>query len=551
MDRFDLQRLELHRRFVERTAMNVQTLSELTLRFDHNALGPGAREQLRYIAHNLAGAAGTFGFPVVSATAADLEDRLLSPGRHDIGQSCRALITQLKQVTSSMPAAPLRRQGDLQKRPIATADSRALPEVVPNGVLIVARSPELDRLSSIVAGLGYTPIDVLTSKLEGPASIAAALVSDTVPEALQICRRYSPQVPVLLVGSDASFHGRLAAVRMGTTGVLTRPVDASELADWLEELAPRETGRPHFILIVEGDRLLAETYALELESAGMRCEVVTDGAMTLDRIAATNPDLVLLETRLPGINGIELARIIRQSRRDLALPIVFLSSESDPLLQLEARTLGGDDFIEKPVDREGLVALIRLRAHRGAELRSLMERDGLTGLANHGRFMDRLAQELERCRRTKAEVTVAMVDLDHLQRINEQFGHMGGDAVIRVLAQVLVARLRRIDVVGRYDGDQLAVILLDTAPELVGKVLDQIREGFASLPFRMADTAFSATASIGVAGSRDFPQIERLIGAAEAALADAKQAGRNSLRCAHAAATPEGAPVYSGPAMPH
>lgn len=549
MDRFDLQRLELHRRFIERTAMNVQTLSELTLRFDHNALGPGAREQLRYIAHNLAGAAGTFGFPIVSATAADLEDRLLSPGRQDIGQSCRALITQLKQVTSSKPAIPLRRHGDNRRPPKVAAS--ALSKAVPNGVLIVARSPELDRLSSIVAGLGYTPIDALTSKLEGPGSIAAALISDSVPEALQICRRYSPQVPVLLIGSDASFHSRLAAVRMGTTGVLARPVDASELADWLEELAPRDPGRPYFVLIVEGDRLLAETYALELESAGMRCEVVTDGATTLDRIAATNPDLVLLETRLPGINGIELARIIRQSRRDLALPIVFLSSESDPLLQLEARTLGGDDFIEKPVDREGLVALIRLRAHRGVELRSLMERDGLTGLANHGRFMDRLAQELERCRRTKAEVTVAMVDLDHLQRINEQFGHMGGDAVIRALAQVLVARLRRIDVVGRYDGDQLAVILLDTAPELVGKVLDQIREGFASLPFHMADTAFSATASIGVAGSRDFPQIERLIGAAEAALADAKQAGRNSLRCAHAAATPEGAPVYSGPAMPH
>ena len=549
-DRFDLQRLELHRRFIERTSQNAQTLSELTLRFDQAALGPSAREQLRYIAHNLAGAAGTFGFPGISATAAELEDRLLSPGRTDIGQSCRALITQLRQVTASRPAMPLRRQGDVQQVSGAGDDAR-VPEEAPGGVLIVARTPELERLSSVVAGLGYTPIDALTTQPGPSKRPAAALISDAVPEALQICRRYSPQVPVLLVGTDASFHGRLAAARMGTTGVLPRPVDASELADWLEELAPRDRGRPHSILIVEGDRLLADTYALELESAGMRCEVVTDGAMTLDRIAATNPDLVLLETRMPGINGIELARIIRQSRRDLALPIVFLSSESDPLLQLEARTLGGDDFIEKPVDREGLVALIRLRARRGVELRSLMERDGLTGLANHGRFMDRLTQELERCRRTQAEVTLAMIDLDHLQAINEQFGHMGGDAVIRALAQVLVARLRRIDVVGRYDGDRLAAILLDTAPELVGKVLDQIREGFASLPFRMADTSFTATASIGVAGSRDFPQIERLIGAAEAALADAKQAGRNSLRCAHAAATPGGAPVYSGPAMPH
>lgn len=538
-ERFELLRAELHRRFVERTAMNATTLAELTLRFDHHTLGPAAREQLRWIAHNLAGAAGTFGYPNISATAAELEDRLLSPGQPDVGQSCRTLMGQLRLVTAARPT--LRRHGDAEQaqKPEATqvAATQAPSDLAghaPNVVLIVARPPEFERLAAIVTGLGYVAIDALSSSVgKGSATLtglAAALVSDDVDGALQICRRYSPQVPVLLVAADASFHGRLAAVRMGTTGVLPRPLDAIELADWLGELAPKSVERPFFVLIVEGDRLLADTYALELEIAGMRTEVVTDGSTTLDRIAATAPDLVLLETRLPGINGIELARIIRQSRRDLALPIVFLSCESDPLLQLEARTLGGDDFIEKPVDRGRLVSLVGLRAKRGIDLRALMERDGLTGLVNHGRFMERLALELERCRRTHGQVTLAMVNLDRLREVNERHGHVCGDTVIRALGQVLIARLRRIDVVGRYEGDQLGVILLDTTPEAVSRVLNEIREGFAALPFRSIEGSFTMTASIGLAGSGDHPALEQVLAAAGQALSEAKRTGGNCLK---------------------
>jgi diguanylate cyclase (GGDEF)-like protein len=268
---------------------------------------------------------------------------------------------------------------------------------------------------------------------------------------------------------------------------------------------------------------------LELHIVGMKTEIVTDGTLALERIAATSPDLVLLDTQLPGTNGIELAKIIRQLRRDLSLPIVFLSAESDPHLQLEARTQGGDDFIRKPVDRKALISLVALRAKRGIELRSLIEKDGLTGLLNFGRFMNRLSDELERCRRTGAEVTLAMVDLDHLKSINDLQGYLHGDRVIRALAHALTARLRRIDVVGRYEGDTFGVILLDTSPEIVSGVLDGIRQGFSDLAFEAHDQSFKATISAGLAGSRSYGSAEQLVAAANEALKGAKQGGRNRI----------------------
>jgi diguanylate cyclase (GGDEF)-like protein len=259
---------------------------------------------------------------------------------------------------------------------------------------------------------------------------------------------------------------------------------------------------------------------------------VTDASCVLDRVKASAPDLILLDIQLPGINGVEVARIIRQSRRDLWLPIVFLSGECDPALQMEARKQGGDDFIAKPVGPAELVSLVRLRANRAAGLRSLMERDSLTGLLNHARLKDRLFNELERCRRTGTQVSLAMVDLDHFKQVNDTHGHINGDRVIRTLAHTLTGGLRRIDIVGRYGGEEFGVILLDSSPEAATAVVNRIRETFSNIAFGKTGETFNVTLSVGLAGSRAYPTTELLIGAADRALYAAKADGRNRVAIA-------------------
>jgi diguanylate cyclase (GGDEF)-like protein len=410
------------------------------------------------------------------------------------------------------------------------ASAGAIADTRPT-VCIIEERDELASLSGTLANLGYDVVRVGDPRISGArvesAALDAVIIGDGIAEPLELACVWSGECPVMMVTSDQGFAHRLKAARAGVDAVLAKPLDVTEIADWLAQFAGGNDASPISILIVDDDKLLAESYALALESAGMRARVVADPAQALAQMTATFPDLMLMDMQMPAASGIELARIIRQSRRYLSLPIVFLSAERDPARQLEARKWGGDDFITKPVDLQHLVALVHLRAERARALRSMMERDSLTGLLNHGRFKDRLSHELERCRRTAAQLSLALIDLDHFKRVNDRYGHINGDQVIRALSHALTAGLRRIDIIGRYGGEEFAVLLLDTPVEQARMVIDALRARFSDIRFESDGQAFSASFSAGVAGSRDHPGVDALIEAADRALYAAKDCGRN------------------------
>lgn len=402
-------------------------------------------------------------------------------------------------------------------------------------VLVLDAPAGAAALSATLGNLGYRVADAGSYNGGGgtpPDGIAVAIISDALPKPLAMASELARRVPVLLVTSDTSFENRLAAARAGVGGVLARPLDVSDLAEWLEEYTGATREAPYSVLIIDDDEILAETYALALEGAGMRASVVTNPTSALDQMNPRSPDLVLMDMQMPGASGIEVAQVIRQSRRYLSLPIVFLSAEKDPARQMAARKVGGDDFIAKPVDPRRLVSLVRMRAERAVALRSMMDRDSLTGLLNHGRFKDRLAHELDRCRRSGAEINLALIDLDRFKQVNDIYGHTSGDRVLRALSHTLTAGLRRTDVVGRYGGEEFGVILMDTQPHLSRSVLDRIRCSFAELRFESEGRSFGVSFSAGLASSTEFPTSEQLINAADQLLYSAKAAGRNRIAVA-------------------
>lgn len=418
-----------------------------------------------------------------------------------------------------------------------TGPDSAIPAIEDDrpSVLVLDAPAGAAALSATLYNLGYRVAEAGSlNSAEGasPDRIAMAIVSDALPRPLALASELARRVPVLLVSSDTSFENRLAAARAGVGGILSRPLDVSDLAEWLEQFTGSAREVPYSVLIIDDDEILAETYALALESAGMRASVVTNPASALDQMNPRSPDLVLMDVQMPGASGIEVAQVIRQSRRYLSLPIVFLSAERDPARQLAARKLGGDDFIPKPVDPGRLVSLVRMRAQRAVALRSMMDRDSLTGLLNHGRFKDRLAHELERCKRTGAEINFALIDVDRFKQVNDTYGHTSGDRVLRALSHTLTAGLRRTDVVGRYGGEEFGVILLDTQPHLSRSVLDRIRRSFADLRFESEGRSFSVSFSAGLASSTSFPSSEQLINAADQLLYSAKAGGRNRIAVA-------------------
>jgi diguanylate cyclase (GGDEF)-like protein len=168
-------------------------------------------------------------------------------------------------------------------------------------------------------------------------------------------------------------------------------------------------------------------------------------------------------------------------------------------------------------------------------VRQLAYRDGLTGVFNRRYFESRLIDEVTRAARYGGGVSVLMIDLDHFKSVNDDFGHMVGDDVLRMVSAIFVRQLRKVDVVCRYGGEEFAVVLPATQGASAAAVADKLRRSVANTEF--PGVSHPVTVSIGIA---EFPAngITRddIVRAADAALYEAKAAGRNQVCLASASA---------------
>jgi len=234
-----------------------------------------------------------------------------------------------------------------------------------------------------------------------------------------------------------------------------------------------------------------------------------------------------MDMYMPGCNGMELSSIIRQHEAFVSIPIVFLSVETDMDRQLAAIRLGGDDFLTKPIKPEHLVLSITTRAARTRNIRYFMERDSLTGLLNHTNLKENLAREVMRAERMEAPVSFAMIDVDHFKSVNDTYGHLTGDGVLKSLSRLLQERLRRTDIIGRYGGEEFGIILLNTGAEMASQIMNEIRENFSHIRQQSEGEEFFVTFSCGVASFPDIKHAAAIGAAADYALYEAKESGRN------------------------
>jgi diguanylate cyclase (GGDEF)-like protein len=393
-------------------------------------------------------------------------------------------------------------------------------------VFVVSKST---RWAHMLDRLGYNA--VASDAATKPDHCVAVIVDFAEDPDLEICRYYSLDDKVVLISERDDFQHRLDAARAGVNAILPKTTEAVELGGWLSDFED-EMHTKHSILIVDDDEIMAEAYSMALRHVGMEVHVCNDPREALAATLRFNPELVLMDMHMPGTSGLEVAQVLRQFRQNLSLPIVFLSAEKDEDVQREARSIGGDDFIAKPVNLERLVNIVSLRAKRAHLLRQAMEKDSLTGLLNHARFKDRLMLELARSERTGSPTSVALLDLDHFKQINDKYGHQAGDVVIQTLAHSLRGWLRHTDVIARYGGEEFAVILLDTPLENAQKVMDKIRQSFSELDFQTGGDEYQVSMSVGLTDWQRGDSIKAVIHAADTALYDAKDAGRNCVKVA-------------------
>jgi diguanylate cyclase (GGDEF)-like protein len=201
--------------------------------------------------------------------------------------------------------------------------------------------------------------------------------------------------------------------------------------------------------------------------------------------------------------------------------------EQDFDRQLRAMFKGGDEFLTKPIAPAQLALVVTSRVERYRELRVLMLHDSLTGLVNHSRLQQQLEIESARALRQRQPLSLAMIDIDHFKQVNDNHGHQTGDRVLKNLARFLRQRLRASDIVGRYGGEEFAVLLSDTSGEIAEEVMNSLRRDFAAIPHETGGDSITGTFSTGIASLPEHASVRELILAADKALYRAKNAGRN------------------------
>lgn len=310
------------------------------------------------------------------------------------------------------------------------------------------------------------------------------------------------------------------------------------------------------VLVVEDTVTSAVHVCQILEEMGLAVKHVPDGEQALVEMTRWQPDIVLLDIMLPGMDGIDVARHIRQAEQGTEswTPIIFLTAKTDGEDLERAIESGGDDYLIKPpvpaALRAKLRAMQRIAQMRGnllvlkdeldranRELLLLSAQDGLTGIANRRMFDNRLRDEWQRAIREGSSVSLVLLDVDHFKHYNDEFGHQAGDECLRQVARVLASAGRRPgDVAARYGGEEFALILPNTSADgamvVASAVCDAVRQ--LGIAHASAATYEMVTVSIGVSSMLPVPGDEArwqdLIQQADSCLYIAKQEGRDRVK---------------------
>ncbi|WNG44960.1 diguanylate cyclase [Archangium minus] len=317
------------------------------------------------------------------------------------------------------------------------------------------------------------------------------------------------------------------------------------------------------ILLVDDDPANIQHVREGLASHGYRFREAHDGTEALRSIREVRPDLIIMDVEMPRLGGVEVCRIIKANGGEGGfgfIPVILVTARQ-AAGKVEGLELGADDYLVKPFDMLELSArvksMLRLKvlqdalveknreldrankelAQKREELLALTRIDALTGLYNRRYFEERLTEEFIRSTRYRSPLSLVMLDIDHFKKLNDNYGHPFGDEVLRTVARTVRSKLREVDFVARYGGEEIIALLPETGPKEALGACERVREAIASLQLehRAQDGTrqqVRCSASLGVASvpAKSILALEELLRVADVCLYEAKGAGRNCVR---------------------
>ncbi len=289
---------------------------------------------------------------------------------------------------------------------------------------------------------------------------------------------------------------------------------------------------PMKVLIIDDDVDSLAIARLRLEKDGYIIHSAENGADGLEKARAENPDLILLDVQMPGKSGYEVCEELKSDSELCNIPVIFLSAADDVSEKVKGLDLGAVDYVTKPFDIFELRARVRaaLRTKRLQDLLLMYgEVDSLTEIYNRRVLMERLQQEWDRSLRSNTVFSFIMSDIDKFKNVNDTYGHPVGDDVLEKVAYTLKKSIRSGDIAGRYGGEEFGIIMVNSTVQEAFVAADRYRQQIEKIVFRAKKVSFSVTASFGVADSSGKDSLDKLVSAADSAMYEAKESGRNKV----------------------
>jgi len=288
------------------------------------------------------------------------------------------------------------------------------------------------------------------------------------------------------------------------------------------------------VLVVDDEDIVREPISAMLRHLGFRVDTAETGDEALEKFKTETYTFLLTDIRMPGIDGLELIRIVKREYPDVCA--IAMTGYSKEYKYVETVNAGATDFVNKPFGIEEIEAKFKrgiIERNIRQELNRLSITDSLTGLYNQRHFYDRLNEETARAQRQNHELALILLDLNDFKQYNDKFGHLAGDGLLQKVGAVINSKMRQsVDSGYRYGGDEFAVMLIEAGEDVAEMMSERIKSGI------LEECGISASSGFAVC-DKGLINAEALVGEADRRLYEDK--ARNKVQKAAIAREPESA----------